>query len=244
MKTLAAIDSSGSAAGVLETARSLAALLATEDEAVHVCTLGDPTGGILKALDDDVVVAVIGTGGEGGDRPALGPVARTVMTSTSKPVVLVPPSAVPFDSTRPVKIVVPLDGSPATARGLRDVLDRLADRDAEIVAVHVFNATNAPRYWDHFYYDFPSWHERFRQDNCPLPSARLEVAQGSVAEEVLRVAEAERARLIAVAWFQVLAPGRAPVVTQLLRSARVPVLLVPVDTAAPSPEHLFRGQAA
>jgi len=265
MKTLAAIDSSDSAPGVLETARSLAALLATEVEAVHVyerggqaptamasaarvtvrTSLGDPTAGILEAIgDDSVVMAVIGTGGVGAGRAAAGHVARRVMTSTSKPVVLVPPDSVGLDPAGPVKVIVPLDGASATTGGLRAVLDRLAEHDMEIVAMHVLNAANAPKYWDHFYYDFPAWHERFRQDNCRSPSVRLEVGRGSVVAEVLRLAKAEGAGLIAVAWSQDLGPGHAPVVTELLRSTRVPVLLVPVDMAAARPAPLLLEHAA
>ena len=166
MKTLAAIDSSGSALQVLETARSLAALLATEVGAVHVyeggeqspaamaaaagvtlrTSLGDPTAGILKAVgDDNVVMAVLGTGGPGADRSAVGHVTRRIMTSTSKPIVLVPSDSVGLDPAGPVKVLVPLDGASATAGGWRAVLDRLAEHDMEIVAMHVFNATNAPR---------------------------------------------------------------------------------------------------
>ena len=265
MKTLAAIDTSGSAPGVLETARILAALLATEVEAVHVyergdqsanamastagvslrTSLEDPTAGVLKALgDDDVGMAVIGTGGAGAGRSAVGHVARRVMTSTSKPIVLVPPDSVGLDSTGPVKVIVPLDGAPATAGGLRAVLDRLAEHDMEIVAMHVFNATHAPQYWDHFYYDFPAWHERFRHDNCGSPSVRLEVGRGSVVAEVLRLAEVEGAGLIAVAWSQDLTPGHAAVVTELLRSTTVPVLLVPADLAAAMHSSLLLEHAA
>ena len=265
MKTLAAIDSSGSAPGVLQTAHSLAALLATEVEAVHVyehgeqspaamaatagvplrTSLGDPTAGILEAVgDDDVVMAVMGTGGVGAGRSAVGHVARSVMTCTSKAIVLVPPDSVGLDATGPVKVIVPLDGASATARGLRAVLNRFAEHDMEIVAMHVFNAANDPQYWDHFYYDFPAWHERFRRDNCGSPSARLEVGRGSVVGEVLRLAEAEEARLIAVAWSQNLAPGHALLVTELLRLTSVPVLLVPVDMAVPWPTPLLLEHAA
>lgn len=256
MKTLAAVDSSGNAPGVLATARSFAALLSTDVEAVHVhesddhlpsaiaaatgITLrtlpGDPTSGILKALgDEDAIMAVIGTGGQGADRSGLGHVAREVITSTSKPIVLVPPDSVVFDPACPVKVIVPLDGAPATSRGLRDVLHRLGDRDTEIVAMHVFEATNVPQYWDHFYYDFPVWYERFRHDNCASPATRLEVGRRSVVAEVLRLAEAEKAGFIAVAWSQVLAPGHSSVLTELLGSTRIPVLLVPVDRAAAPP---------
>lgn len=265
MKTLAAIDSSGSAPGVLQTARSVAALLATEVEAVHVSeggeqspaamaatagvalrtSLGDPTAGILKAVrDDNVVMAVIGTGDVGAGRSAVGHVARSVMMSASKPIVLVPPDSVGLEAIGPVKVIVPLDGASATASGLRAVLDRLAEHDMEIVAIHVFNETNAPQYWDHFYYDFPAWHERFRRDNCGSPSARLEVGRGSVVGEVVRLADAEGAGLIAIAWSQDLAPGHALVVTELLRSTRVPVLLVPVDMAAARPAPLLLEHAA
>jgi hypothetical protein len=265
MKTLAAVDSSENAPAVLQAARSLAALLATEIEAVHVAertdgvpqaiaacagvslrtSRGDPTAGILDALDEDAaVMAVIGTGVERFAPAGVGHVARNVITSARKPIVLVPPEAVGFDPTGPVKVIVPLDGAPATARGLRVVLRRLADRDTEIVAMHVFNRTSAPEYWDHFYYDFPAWHARFRRDNFQWPAARLEVGRGSVVAEILRLAEAEHAGLIGVGWSQVFGPGRAAVVTELLRSTKVPVLLVPADVAAEMPAPILLEQAA
>jgi len=48
---------------------------------------------------------------------------------------------------------------------------------------------------------------------------------GTPAEEVLRTAEKLHANLIAVAWSQHLAPGRARVVRYLLEHSHIPLLL-------------------
>ncbi len=112
MDILAAVDESGTSRGVLETAGTLARLLAADVEAVYVhdddpssaselietiavprrVLIGDPATAILTALgDDDVAMAVIGTGRGRNGTHRLGHVAQDVMTGASKPVVVVPP---------------------------------------------------------------------------------------------------------------------------------------------------------
>lgn len=94
------------------------------------------------------------------------------------------------------------------------------------------------------YYDFPAWQKTFRQSNCLSPATRLEVGNCPVVAEVLRIAAAEQAMLIAVAWSQDLSPGRAELVTALLSSTRVPLLLLPVATALRRPASLMLAHSA
>lgn len=242
MKTVAAVDSGGSAHDVLETARRLATLLVTDVEAVHVhedgrrsplaeaaaagvrlhTSSGEPASGILEALNhDDVLMAVLGKGGDEQRGSAVGSVARGVMTHASKPIVLVPRNPKVFQATGvPEKVIVTFDGAPTAAKAWRDLLDRPTEHDVDIVERHVMNSVNAPQYWDRFYYDYPAWYERLRQRSR------------SVVSDVLRLADAEKASLIAVAWSEVFDPGRARCLTELLRSTRLPVVVVPARVAA------------
>ncbi len=256
MRILAAIDNSLTSRRVLETAGTLARLLAADVEVVHVhdstsalmaaqrplrILIGDPATALLEAIDDDdVLLVVIGSGRIRTGAHRLGHVTRAVMTLASKAVVVVPPQPVSPEPGMAAKVVVPLDGSEVTAKALRKFLARLAKGGVDTVALHVFNATDAAgQCWDHFYYDFPAWLKAFRQSNYLPPATRLEVGNCPVVAEVLRIAAAEQAMLIAVAWSQDLSPGRAELVTALLTSTRVPVLLLPVATARRRPASLL-----
>jgi hypothetical protein len=52
------------------------------------------------------------------------------------------------------------------------------------------------------------------------------------------MAEELGCELIALGWSQQLSAGRAPVVRETLERSRLPVLLIPVQLAAPLDEHL------
>ena len=60
---------------------------------------------------------------------------------------------------------------------------------------------------------------------CP---ARLELRSGAAAEHVVKVAGAEQADVIALAWSQRLEPGRALVVRRAVLDTGMPVMLVPM----------------
>jgi hypothetical protein len=54
-----------------------------------------------------------------------------------------------------------------------------------------------------------AWEQEFLARYCALPGARLELRSGAAAEYVAKVAGAEQAYMIALAWSQRLDPGRA-----------------------------------
>ena len=248
MKALAAIDNSGTSAGVVATAQRLAPLLGVDVEALHVpeddlapstrvarasglrlrVLAGDPATAIVEALDDDeAVVAVVGAGKARSRSRPVGHVTQAVITLASKPVVVVPRAPVlPRPAVRP-KVVVALDDTAATREAMRSIVGRIADSGAEVLAVHVVDGANTPEDWYRYYYDFPGWQREFRQRNCPSPGTRLEVGRGFVAAEVFNLAAAERATIVTLAWSQDLAAGHAAVVRGILSSSRIPVLLVP-----------------
>ena len=69
---------------------------------------------------------------------------------------------------------------------------------------------------------------RFLARYSALPGARLELRSGAAADHVAKVAGAEQADMIALAWSQRLEPGRAPVVRRAVLDAGVLVLLIPM----------------
>lgn len=246
MKVLAAIDDTGASPGVVETAQRLARLLGVGLEILRVSdglapsTRGvvasgtglrvltrDPATAVVDALAaDDAVMAVVGAGKAQSQSHPVGHITEAVMTRASKPVVVVPPApGLPRPAER-AKVVVLLDDTAATAEALSDILGRIADCGAEVLAVNVVDPASTPEEWYRYYYDFPGWKREFRRRNCLSPGIRLEVGKGSVFARVVDLAAAERATIVALAWSQDLAAGHASVVTGILSSARVPVLLV------------------
>ena len=268
MKIFAAIHNSDSSRGVLQTAGALARLLGVDVKTVTIpeddsasatrvaeasglplrVLIGAPAAAIIEALgQDEVIMAVVGAGTARTGGHPVGHVTREVTTRASKPVVVVPPSLMLPKPDVPVKVVVPLDGDAAPPDALREILGRLGRRGADVVALHVVNAANAdnaPTYWDHFYYDFPAWGKEFLRRNCLSRDTRLEVGRDSVVTEILNLAAAEQATLIAVAWSQDLSPGRAAIVSGILSSSRIPVLLVPVAKTPPLPPDLILAPAS
>ena len=271
MKIFTAIHNSDSSRGVLQTAGALARLLGVDVKTVTIpeddsasatrvaeasglplrVLIGAPAAAIIEALgQDEVIMAVVGAGTARTGGHPVGHVTREVTTRASKPVVVVPPSLMLPKPDVPVKVVVPLDGNAAPPDALREMLGRLGRRGADVVALHVVNAANAanaanaPTYWDHFYYDYPAWHKEFLRRNCLSRDTRLEVGRDSVVTEILNLAAAEQATLIAVAWSQDLSPGRAAIVSGILSSSRIPVLLVPVAKPLPLPADLIPAPAS
>lgn len=248
MEVLAAIDGSPYSRDVLAVARRLSDVLGARVTAVHVhgehgreaataagragvpfrLLAGDAATAILDAAETgDAVLTVLGAGGTDHGPAPVGRVTRQVITRAARDLVVVPPSPLAAGRGAPLTIVVPLDGDDATSTALRESLRPFVGVGARVVALHVFNATNAPHYWDRFYYDYLAWQQTFRSPDAPVPPGRLTVGRGSVATAAVDLAVREQATLIAVVWSQHVSPGRAEVVSDLLATAPVPILLVP-----------------
>jgi len=108
------------------------------------------------------------------------------------------------------------------------VAQRSARSGAELVVLHVFDARTVPKFWDQHAHAGQAWGQEFLARYCALPRARLELRSGAAAEHVVKVAGAEQADMIALAWSQRLEPGRALVVRRAVLDAGVPVMLVPM----------------
>ena len=96
------------------------------------------------------------------------------------------------------------------------------------MVLHVFDAQTVPKFWDQHAHAGQAWGQEFLARYCALPRARLELRSGAAAEHVVKVAGAEQADMIALAWSQRLEPGRALVVRRAVLDAGVPVMLVPM----------------
>ena len=159
---------------------------------------------------------------------------------------------VPRGATVPVRlahILVPHDGTPATAVALDAIDDLAAGSRAEIVVLHVLGSElpveagtfQAPRMVDHDGDDWHDWREEFGR-RFPHRSANLllglQVVVGPRSEMILRTAYRLPADLVVIAWGGQPKAGRAWTLRSVCGAAPCPVLLV---AAAPRPQPLPSG---
>jgi hypothetical protein len=252
MKVIAAVNDSETGTAVLCVAKALASRLGADVEAVHVAEM--PNGEVAASLAADAGVSmrtivsldapswvlvsllantevplmVLGARDDATERRAAGHVALGVATAVGKPVVLVPPLEAtdlpPLD-----RVLIPLDGTAQTSAAVRRAMRLFGGSDVDVVGLHVFEKETVPRFWDKPEYEEAVWGDEFTARNAVAPGARLELRLGAPAEAVIDLTERERPGLIALAWSQEVAPGRATVVSEVLTRCRVPVLLIPVS---------------
>jgi nucleotide-binding universal stress UspA family protein len=248
-KVIAAIDNSAAASPVLAAGRAVADLFGAELEAIHVRERAfatasaaaraagmplhvrrGPTADVLRAamLPADVEALVIGARSTPAGRRPVGSTALELITSTPKPVVVVPPDLrlpATIDS-----ILVPLDGSPATAAALADTIELARGSDVAVIVLHVREEAALHPFSDQPQHEVRAWAEEFvaRYCRCPLEEVDLHLRVGVPREEVARVIDETGADLIVLGWSQTVAPGRAAVVRETLTRSPVPVMLVPV----------------
>jgi hypothetical protein len=166
------------------------------------------------------------TGALAGDA-ASRPLWRRVVQQSVKPIVLVPAAA--RDRPSPIRrVLIPLDGTARSAAAVAAMAEQLARGGAELVVLHVFDAETVPMFWDQPAHAGHTWAQEFLARYCAQPGARMELRSGAAAEHVLKVARAEKADMITLAWSQRLDPGRAPIVRRAIVEAAVPVMLVPI----------------
>jgi nucleotide-binding universal stress UspA family protein len=249
---LAAVDNSLAARPVIETALAIAEALGAEVEAIYVRTNGDSVvrgtadlagiplrtvaGPVVESLIvcgefDDVVAMVIGARSTSGNGRPLGGTAAAVATKLCKPVVIVPPEArVPTGIRR---VLVPLEGDPATASTPASILELGAREQIDVVVLHVLDEASIPSFTDQRQHEQSAWTREFLARYCPwgVRDVRLEMRVGHTADLVAEVAEQAGCDVIALGWSQELMPGRAPVVRATLERSRLPVILVPVASS-------------
>ncbi len=150
---------------------------------------------------------------------------------SAKPIIVVPQA---FTAARPLvisRVLVPLDGTLESAAAVSETMELFAKAGVELVVLHVFDETTAPRFWDQAAHARHSWEQEFRARFCTQVEARIELRSGEPGEHVIRAAADEHADLIALGWSQRLQAGRARTVRSAVRESEVPVMLVPSPAA-------------
>ena len=250
---IAAIDNSTAATPVLAEAKAVSRMIGASVVAVHAredgyrvaseaarasgvpLTIvdGDPSAAILECLRaPDVAGVVLGArGSRGGIRPT-GHVAHQVITAVDVPAVVVPPEGIVRGHLRTV--LLPLSGDPRSAASIRATIDLADASGIHIVVVHVYDETSIPLFNDQPLYETEAWAREFvaRYVHVHPSAVRLELRIGLPEVEILDVAAATEADLIALGWSQDLSPGHAELVRALLGRTPVPLLLVPVAMTA------------
>lgn len=240
-KVVAAVDSSVAGNPVLVTARALARALGARVEGIHVLTDGDapreaaaavgvplrvvygPVVDRLAEADraEDTAAMVIGARSSPASPRALGSTALAVVTSCTKPVVVVPP----VGRIAPIltRVLVPLEGTVSTSLAPRSVVELGRHASIEVVALHVDD--------DH------ETDEEFLRRYCPegIGFVQLERRPGDREQLVAQAADELGCDLIALGWAQELAPGRADVVRATLERSPLPIMLIPVRVETREP---------
>jgi nucleotide-binding universal stress UspA family protein len=262
-KVIAAITGDSAAVGVLSSAGAIAELFSATVEALHVgderavavasaahkagVTLRTIAGETVQVIVDaaaaeDVAAVVIGArGASAGERP-VGSTALALVASLEKPVAVIPAGAAlqhPIQS-----VLVPLDGTVASAAALREIVELASGAELRVVVAHVHQARSLPAFSDHLPHEVHAWSEEFMARHAPAAiDATLELRVGEPHEHVLDICRHSGCDLVALGWSQDLGRGRAAIVRRMLADSPVPVLLTPVSSDL-APVYPQRRQAA
>ena len=247
-KVVAAIADDAAAGSVLSVACAIANLYSATPEAVHVgearaglATTAQGAGVPLRTLAgrpiealtqagaaENVVAVVIGAGGSAAGKDRANSTAMALLTSLEKPVAVVPanaPAAPAIES-----MLVPLDGTAASATALQEIVALASDAEIQIVVAHVHQERSLPAFSDHLPHEVRAWSEEFIARYCPSASeVTLELRVGEPHEHLLDILRRSGCDLVALGWSQDLARGRAAVVRRMLAESPVPVLLTPAS---------------
>ncbi|MFI4985498.1 MAG: universal stress protein [Solirubrobacterales bacterium] len=249
-KVIAAVADDAAASVVLSVATAVADLYAATAQAVHVgeehaalaaaaqdagvalrTVAGPPVESLARAAAaEDVAALVIGARGGPADRRPVGSTALQLITVLQKPVVVVPPAVA--SGRRIERLLVPLDGTTASAAALHETVRFARNADAEITVAHVQRRHSAPPFENHLPHEVDAWSEEFIARYCPSATdatLELRAEDGKPHEHVLDILRRSDCDLVALGWSQDLARGRAAVVRRMLAESPVPVLLAPAS---------------
>jgi nucleotide-binding universal stress UspA family protein len=253
MKVLAALDQTAAARTVLAASHQIARIFDAEVSAVHVLQdgvegvrqlaaanrvplvelEGPPAATLAQTVegDDDAAALVVGTRALPHGGREIGSTALEVVTTAHKPVFTIPPELPAEFAVR--RVLVPLEGSLSTSYAPYAALDAPGAEEIDVVILHVIEEDALPAFSDQPQHEWEAFSNEFlaRYSRWPFERVRLETRVGRPDQHILPVARETNCDLIALAWAQELAPGRASIVRETLRRGRIPVLLVPVHAA-------------
>jgi nucleotide-binding universal stress UspA family protein len=169
----------------------------------------------------------------------LGSTAAAVLCKASCPLVVVPPErgSAPWHLQH---VLLPHDGTPSTSVGLKPAAELAELAGAELLVAHVTGlgtgagepgSLTASPYVDQPQHEWPAWTSEFvRRFACMCPlghvHARVLLAHGNPAAELLRLAEEQSTDLMVLAWRGVLQEPRAAILREIVAQAHCPLMLV------------------
>jgi nucleotide-binding universal stress UspA family protein len=250
-RVLAAIDGSPVSERVICLARTLAAIVHADVEALYVGTHsapaerftrlsgtrllvrpGDPKGVIAEEFDrGDVVFGVIGARAAAGRAQPAGHLACDLVRRCMTPLVVVPPDVELPEHTPFGPVLVSLEGIDEPSAAVVDAVGMLSARGLDVVGVHVLHDASRPLFWDRPRYESADWRDEFRRRFCHRRSDRLIVRSGLPGDVVVEVAREVGAGLVVLDWSHDLGPGRAATVRHVLADS--PCALLLISSAAP-----------
>jgi Universal stress protein family. len=204
---------------------------------------GDPVKGILRTAEDAAVQVVIltthGRAVEEGRR--LGRVAEQVVARTTTPIILVRPEAPPVREELK-RLLLPVDGTPKTAKALQPATDLAARLGASLDLLYVAardgdrpterGSMTTPRYVDQKHHEWPDWADEVVERlavccaNCP-PEVPVEMhlAHGDIGREIERFAIEHKSDAIVLVRRSRLQVGRAKILRAVITRAPCPILI-------------------
>ncbi len=228
----------------------------------------EPSAGIVRMGADPTtaLVVMVSHGGEhmvkGGEAGRMGHVAEAVLARATRPLVMVRPEAElargaigqsPTDRDRmpPLRrLLVPLDGTPATARGIQTILPLASRCGAELDLLFVVAAGLAgpmepgsiavPAYVDHAVLAWPTWthdvlawveaHRVMASSSTPSATVPMRVsltlgAMGDIGTAIIREAAARQVDALVLVRTSRLEPGHGGILRHVLAHAPCPVVL-------------------
>jgi nucleotide-binding universal stress UspA family protein len=200
---------------------------------------GEPAVQILRLAEEiEPRMIVLCKNSTGVPRSVPGSTAAALLRNASCPLVVVPRErgSAPWHLHH---ILVPHDGTPSTSVGVRPAAKLAELAGAELLIAHVTGLGPAPRergsltaspYVDQPQHEWPAWTSEFiRRFACMCPlghlHARVLLAHGNPATELLRLAEEQSTDLMVLAWRGVLQAPRAAVLREIVAGARCPLML-------------------
>lgn len=205
-----------------QTAQSTAATVGVPFRTVD----GDPVDRLTAMLaEPDVLGVVVGTRDSAVGSRRVGHLPYALASVTDKPVLVVPPTSRP--PAHLSRVLVAMKGTPRHAVALRRAVDLAAAQDLEIVVVHVDDASTIPAFNDQVQHETEAYTAEFFARFLPgARHARLECRVGDVVGEILAVADAAAAEILAIGWSHVGEPLVGDVGGELLERSPIPVMLV------------------
>jgi nucleotide-binding universal stress UspA family protein len=204
--------------------RNVQALLDEAD--VPVRRLKGPRGPALDAAvsDPEVLAVVVAARRERSRRYPVGPIVRTLLEQTLKPVLVVPPDVAAPSALQ--RLLIPLDGAESSSRAVLDQLLPLCAKPVELIVLHVFTDSTLPVMLDRPARDLEILGKEFLRRHLPHVH-HIELSLGPTGQRVCEVSSEQGSDLVVLSWSQDTSPGRALVIQEVLSSASLPVLLLP-----------------